>query len=179
MVGRSGRIRPAGEPYGSTVDISDYRHAGSIVVARPADEVYDLVADVTNMGRWSPVCTGATFDPDDPTWFTGSNAIGSTTWTTRCRVVAAERGREFAFVNHGVDGRHELVRWGFAFEPVAGGTEVTETWEVLPSYEQGFAAEGEGAGSLTDRLDFMRGLAVDGIGETLERLKQHAEASDL
>jgi hypothetical protein len=158
------------------VDIAEYRHHDSIVVARAPEDVYDLVADVTGMGRWSPVCTGATVDADDPSWFTGTNAIGTTTWSTRCRVVAAERGREFAFVNHGVDGRHELVRWGYTFAPVDGGTSVTETWEVLPGYEQGFAAEGPGGGTLADRLDLMRGLAVDGMRRTLERLKEAAES---
>jgi hypothetical protein len=58
------------------------------------------------------VCTGATVDPHEPSWLTGSNAIGTTTWQKRCHVVAAERGRRFAFVNHGwTVPRHELVRW--------------------------------------------------------------------
>lgn len=159
------------------MDLTGYRHQDAIVIERPPDVVYDLVADVSRMGEWSPVATGGEYDADDPTWFSGRNAIGEATWETRCRVVAADRGREFAFVNHGLDGRHELVRWGFRFEPAGDATELTQTWEVLPTYEQGFAEEGPDAGSLTDRLDMMRDLAHWSMRETLENLKAEAERS--
>lgn len=157
------------------MDLSPYRHRDSIVIEGRPEELYDLVADVSRMGQWSPVSTGGAYDADDPTWFTGYNSIGDTRWETRCHVVSADRGREFAFVNHGRDGRWEMVRWGFAFERVDAGTQVIQTWEVLPDYERGFAEEGDGVGSLSDRLDMMQHLAVEGMRTTLERLKAHAE----
>ena len=88
------------------MDLSEYRLRESLTIDASAEEIYDLLADISAMGRWSPVCTGGRYDADDHTWFTGDNAIGEYTWQTRCRVVAAERGREFAFVNHGIDGQH-------------------------------------------------------------------------
>jgi hypothetical protein len=158
------------------MDLSSYRLRESVTIDRAPEYVYDLIADVDAMGRWSPVCTGGRYDADDPAWFTGDNAIGDFTWQTRCRVVAADRGREFAFVNHGQDGAYELVRWGFVLTPAeSGGTEVTQTWEVLPSYVEGFAAEGDPAGDVAQRLDGMKGMAQSGMPETLAGLKAEAE----
>jgi Polyketide cyclase / dehydrase and lipid transport len=61
------------------MDTSRYRNEASIVIECPAEDLYDLVADVSQMGRWSPVCTGGSYD-DDGEWFTGTNAIGDSTW---------------------------------------------------------------------------------------------------
>jgi uncharacterized membrane protein len=155
------------------MDVSGYRHEESVVIDRPAEEIYDLVADVSQMGRWSPVCTGGTYDADGE-WFTGTNAMGDSGWETRCRVVVASRGREFTFVNHGLEGSHEMVRWGFHFRPLDDGrTEVTETWEVLPQYPQGLGVDDDAA---TPVLDMMKGLALQGIPDTLAALKADAEA---
>ncbi len=157
------------------MDVTSYRNEASIVVQRPADELYDMVSDISQMGRWSPVCTGGTYDDADGEWFTGTNAMGEATWETRCRVVAADPGREFAFVNHGVEGQVEMVRWGFRFRPLDdGATEVTQTWEVLPGYPEGLGADDEAAKGV---LDMMQGAALAGMPETLAALKQDAESS--
>jgi hypothetical protein len=155
------------------VNWDEYRSTESITIERSPEALYDLVADVSRMGDWSPVCTGGSYD-DDGVWFTGTNAIGEGTWETRCKVVAADRGREFAFVNHGLDGTHEMVRWAFTFRPVEGGTEVTQHWEVLPDYLAGLGVPEDDAKPI---LDMMRGLALEGMPETLARLKAGAEAS--
>jgi hypothetical protein len=155
------------------MDTSSYRNEASIVIDRDADELYDLVADVSNMGRWSPVCTGGTYDADGE-WFTGTNAMGDNTWETRCRVVVAERGREFTFVNHGLEGRLEMVRWGFRFRPLDGGsTEVTQTWEVLPTYAEGLGVD---EASAIGVIEMMRDMALPGMPETLAALKADAES---
>src|SRR4051794_7952068 len=103
----------------------------SIVIAAPPDAVYDLIADIPNMGRWSPVCKktwwdeGATGKVGD--WFTGRNELPDRTWETRCEVVAATRGQEFAWIVGGT-----LTRWGYAMEAAPEGTLLTESWEFLP-----------------------------------------------
>jgi uncharacterized membrane protein len=158
----------------SAVDTSSYRHEESVIIDRPAEEIYDLVADVSSMGRWSPVCTGGSYD-EGGEWFTGTNAMGETTWETRCRVTAAERGSEFVFVNHGLEGHVEMVRWGFHLRPAGDGrTEVTQSWEVLPSYPEGLGLDEDGA---TAVLDMMKGLALEGMPETLAALKREAESA--
>ncbi len=116
---------------GNNVRMTSLRHRESIIVARPPEYLYDMVSDVTRMGEWSPVCRACWWDDGDGprpgAWFTGRNELPERAWETRSRVIAAERGREFAFVVGG-----SWVRWGYTFTPVDGGTEVTESWEFLP-----------------------------------------------
>jgi uncharacterized membrane protein len=155
------------------MDTTAYRNEESIVIGRPAGELYDLVSDVANMGRWSPVATGGTFD-EDSEWFTGTNSMGGTTWETRCRVVAADPGNEFAFVNHGLEGKVEMVRWAFQFKTLDdGATEVTQTWEVLPDYATGLGVDDADAVAILDR---MKDAALSGMPETLAALKADAES---
>ena len=50
---------------------------GVVVVACPADELFDMVADVTRMGEWSPVCKACWWDGRD------GPAVGSTVHRTQ------------------------------------------------------------------------------------------------
>lgn len=144
-------------------------------IARPAEVLYDLVADVSNMGRWSPVCTGGSYD-DDGRWFTGTNELAGSTWETRCRVETAERGRSFVFVNHGPEGKVGMVRWGFHFESTGStgseATTVTQSWDVLPTYAEGLGTDEDSARGV---LDMMKDMAITGMPETLAALKAEAE----
>src|SRR5437867_11111838 len=123
------------------MDVSGYTHSASITVDRPPEDVYAIISDVTRIGELSPVCRSAAWDDAAQTgkegaWFTGHNEMRDFKWDTHCKVVAADPGREFAFVNHGPAGDVELVRWGYRFEPEGDGTKVTESWQVLPSYPE-------------------------------------------
>jgi hypothetical protein len=148
-------------------------YSASIVIARSAESLYDLVSDVTRMGEWSPVCTacwwddGATARPG--AWFTGRNEVPGRTWETRSEVVAAEPGREFAFKVGGA-----WVRWGYTFTPVDGGTQVTESWEFLPAgiarFEQRYGADAPA--QIADRAEAAR----TGIPLTLAAIKAAAES---
>ena len=96
--------------------VTELKMSESISVAVTPDDLYALVSDVTKMGEWSPVCRGCWWDEGDGprvgAWFTGRNELPERTWETRCQVVAADPGREFAWeVNNG------WVRWGYTFEP--------------------------------------------------------------
>ncbi|MGY1737354.1 MULTISPECIES: SRPBCC family protein [unclassified Geodermatophilus] len=148
-------------------------HSDSIVVAASPEEVYDLVSDVTRTGEWSPICAacwwdeGATGQVGD--WFTGRNVTPERTWETRSQVVAADRGREFAWL---VSGR--LVRWGYLLEPVEGGTRLTETWEFLPAGLEFFAERyGEDA---PRQIEQRTRAAHEGIPATLAAIKRIAES---
>jgi hypothetical protein len=99
----------------------------SIQIAAAPEDVYDLLADVTRMGEWSPECyrcewlDGAT-TADVGARFRGYNLLGRFRWATTAVVIAAQRGREFAFtVVHDKTGRDE-TRWRYRLEPSAGGT---------------------------------------------------------
>ena len=148
-------------------------HSDSLVVRRPPREVYDLVADVTRMGEYSPICKECWWDEGDGprvgAHFTGRNALPERTWETRSEVVAADPGREFAWV---VGPR--IARWGYTFSEVAGGTEVVESWELLHGADTNYAQRyRDQAVAATHAHRYEK--AVSGIPETLAAIKRAAE----
>jgi len=162
------------------MDVSSYHHSDSIAVDRRPADVYAIVSDLTRMGELSPVCKHGSWD--DPAqagkegaWFTGHNVIGEFTWDTHCRVLAAEPGREFTFVNYGPSGDVELVKWGYAFEPERDGSKVTESWQLLPAYPD-FISAGSPDVDVKARIEGMAEMARDGIRDTLASLKRVAES---
>jgi len=107
-----------------------------------------------------------------PRWGPGSRdetSYPAGTGGTRSEVVAADRGREFAFIVNGT-----WTRWGYVFTPVDGGTELTESWEFLPGgiamFEERFGADAQA--QIANRLE----LAQKGIPATLAAIKKDAEA---
>ncbi len=148
-------------------------YSESIVIDHAGELLYDMVSDVTRMGEWSPVCKACWWDEGDGprvgARFTGRNETSERTWETRSEVVAAERGREFAFVVG-----DSWVRWGYTFTPVEGGTRVTESWEFLPAGIARFEARfGDDAlAQIVDRTE----AAHQGIPATLVAIKRAAES---
>lgn len=162
------------------MDVAGYHHSDSITIDRSPEDVYAIVSDITRMGELSPVCTSGAWDDaaqagKEGASFVGHNAIGEYTWETHCKVVAAEPSREFAFINQGLNGDVELVRWGYTFEPEGDGTKVTESWQVLPAYPD-FVSAGDPNLDVAARIDGMAQMARDGIKDTLANLKRVAEA---
>jgi Polyketide cyclase / dehydrase and lipid transport len=152
--------------------VSELKMSDSISVAVPPDELYALVSDVTRMGEWSPVCRACWWDegagPQVGAWFTGRNETPERTWESRCQVVAATPGREFAWeVNNG------WVYWGYTFEPEGDATRLTESWEFLPAGIAGFR---ERYGADADaQIEKRREAAKSGIPATLAAIKKAAE----
>jgi Polyketide cyclase / dehydrase and lipid transport len=157
--------------------MSELSYRESILVACPPEDLYDLVSDVTRMGEWSPICAACWWDdasdgdggPRPGAWFTGRNETPERTWETRSQVVAADRGREFAFeVNNG------WVRWSYTFTPAAGGTELTETWNFLPEGIAGF--HGRYGDAAQTQIAERTSAAHCGIPLTLAAIKRAAES---
>jgi len=148
---------------------------GSVTVhmAAAPERIWDLISDVTNIGRFSP----ETFEAE---WLDGAtgpalgarfrghvrrNGRGPVYWTT-CTVVACEPGREFAF-GVGAEGK-ALNTWRYTLDPTGDGTDVTESFQ------------------LTDKallrfywmiLGTLRGRTNEnGMRTTLERIRAEAEA---
>src|SRR5436309_9128713 len=101
----------------------------SIEIDAPPGQVWDLVADVTRMGEWSPICAGCEWldgatGPASGAAFVGHNRQGLARWSRRCVITACEPGRRFAF-STSFKGR-EATRWSYAFEETPAGTLVTE-----------------------------------------------------
>ncbi|MER6912604.1 SRPBCC family protein [Streptomyces sp. NPDC000594] len=110
----------------------------SIVIQAAPAAIYAQVSNPALMGRWSPENLGATVrggtsDAYVGMEFDGHNRRGPLRWTTRCTVTAAVPGQRFAFRVHAIGRRRPLLRgriatWEYRFDPVDGGTRVTETW---------------------------------------------------
>ena len=146
----------------------------SIHVSCTAEDLYDMVSDITRMGEWSPVCKACWWDEGSSlevgSWFFGRNETPERTWETKSQVVAADRGREFAFIVGG-----DRVRWGYSFKTVQGGTELTESWEFLPGGEA-FFREIFGDDAQAQVAERARAAEV-GIPLTLTAIKVAAEQS--
>lgn len=144
-------------------------------MAAPAARVWDLVADVTRIGEFSPETFEAEWldgaaGPGPGVRFRGHvrrNGRGPVYWTT-CTVVASEPGREFAFTVAGPGGT-TVNTWRYELRPAAGGTDVTESFEL--------------ADLLATRLYWMlagrarRRTNLDGMRATLDRIRAIAEAA--
>ena len=113
--------------------------AVTVHIAAPPMPIWELLSDVTRVGRYSP----ETFEAE---WIDGAtgpavgarfrghvrrNGRGPTYWTT-CTVLASEPGREFAF---GVgNGERPLNVWRYRLEPAGDGTDVTESFELARTW---------------------------------------------
>ena len=146
------------------------------VINTSPEHVYDLVADLPLMGNWSPECrrvewTDRASDPAEGAKFVGHNRGGPFKlfrWSRHGRVVSANRGREFAFVTE--EGGRESTAWRYRFEPVEGGTRVTESYEVrwIPAWAR-----------IVDLPTNRHRELQRAMRDTLEQLKRAAEAATL
>ena len=149
------------------------RDSCEIVIDTAPERIYHLVAELPRMGEWSPECQSVewvdgTTGPAVGAVFVGHNRGGPRglfKWSRRGRVLAAETGREFAFVTE--EGGRESTEWRYRFEPVDGGTRVTESYDVkwIPTWARIVDVP-------TNRHRELR----DAMHHTLERLKSAAEA---
>jgi uncharacterized protein YndB with AHSA1/START domain len=105
----------------------------TLVVADP-ERVWALIADVTQMGRWSPVCrrcewTDGAVGPEVGVRFVGHNRQGPARWSRVCEITACDPGREFAFrtLFKGVPS----TCWRYRLERTPTGTLVAESYEML------------------------------------------------
>lgn len=143
-----------------------------IVIRTSPEQIYGLVSDLPRMGEWSPECervewAGGTTTAARGARFTGHNRGGPfrlMRWSRRGRVLAADPGREFAFVTE--EGGRESTVWRYRFEPVAGGTRVTESYEVrwIPAWAR-----------IIDIPTNRHRELHEAMGHTLRRLQAAAE----
>jgi ribosome-associated toxin RatA of RatAB toxin-antitoxin module len=152
------------------------RDEASIVVTASPRDVYALVADVTRTPEFSPEVTRCT-------WLDGARgpAVGARfeavntnargkSWKNRPVVTVADPGSEFAVTRS--EPFAGTLTWRYRFEPVEGGTRVTESYEVeKPVTRLGWFVI-EHVFKDRDR----RGALRDGMRTTLERLKVAAES---
>lgn len=102
-------------------------------IEAPAEQLWRMVADVTRIGEWSPESTSAEWldgatGPAVGARFKGHNKNKSS-WSSTCEVIAADPGKEFAFVV-GKPSK-PATTWRYVLTPRgASRTEVTESFEL-------------------------------------------------
>jgi uncharacterized protein YndB with AHSA1/START domain len=110
--------------------------SATIVIDRPAAEVFAAISDITRMGEWSPECVAGRWvapatGPEVGAVFEGDNvaAVGPVTlkkWTTSSKVTACEPGTVFEFV------AEEYTTWRYELTEQDGATTVTESFSYPP-----------------------------------------------
>jgi hypothetical protein len=145
-----------------------------IMISAAAECLYDMVADLPRMGEWSPECHSVEWErgatgPAVGARFVGHNRGGPRElirWSRRGRVLTADPGREFAFVTE--EGGRESTVWRYRFEPVDGGTRVTESYDVkwIPAWAR-----------IVDVPTNRHRELLEGMRHTLGQLKTVAEAA--
>ena len=113
--------------------------AVTVHMSASPDEIWDLVSDVTKIGRYSP----ETFDAE---WLEGAtgpavgakfrghvkrNGRGPIYWTT-CTVSECQPGQVFAY-GVGNNSDKPLNVWRFELTPSGDGTDVTESFTLAPT----------------------------------------------
>jgi uncharacterized protein YndB with AHSA1/START domain len=150
---------------------------GSVTMRMAAspEEVWSLVSDVTNIGRFSP----ETFEAE---WLDGKTgpAVGvrfrghvrrnQKAWLvywTKCRITACAPGRDFAFDVMGPRGKTS-VNWSYRFVPVGDETDVTESFILGSSLALRLYAAIAGKSRTQTNVRNMQA--------TLERIKEAVES---
>ncbi|MGH9090145.1 MAG: SRPBCC family protein [Acidimicrobiales bacterium] len=137
--------------------------------------VYDLVADVSRMGEWSPECVGCDWidgasGPAVGARFRGRNRHRLARWSTKPRVTVANRPSELAFVAPDGFGR-DLTIWWYRLEPAGSGTELTESFELLRDIPWYIRAWRRSFMGVKDRKADLE----ENMGRTLSNIKAAAE----
>ena len=144
----------------------------TVHMAAPPAKIWDLVSDVTKIGRYSPETFEAMWidgaeGPAVGAKFRGHvkrNGRGPVYWTT-CTVMACVPEREFAF---GVGNKETPLNvWRYQLEPAGDGTDVTESFELArtPALRLYWSVFGWTRGK-TNR---------EGMRTTLERIRAEVE----
>ncbi|MGN6473577.1 MAG: SRPBCC family protein [Mycobacteriales bacterium] len=146
----------------------------TVHMAAPVAKVWDLVSDVTRIGEFSPETfeakwiDGAT-GPAVGAKFRGHvkrNGIGPIYWTT-CRVSECVENEVFGF--EVLTGGRPLNTWTYRLTPTGDGTDVTESFALLPTFSLRL---------YWALLGWARGRTNrNGMQTTLERMKAVVEAA--
>jgi uncharacterized protein YndB with AHSA1/START domain len=145
------------------------RSSASIEISAAPEVVWQLVADITRMGEWSPECWKAEWEPGETgpaigALFHGYNRAGTTEWDAPCLVTECEPGKVFAFQ---VPVQGDVVTvWRFEVAPSATGTTLTESFDAPMINVAGAASNFDGRFEMLDKA----------IRKTIANIKAAAEA---
>jgi uncharacterized protein YndB with AHSA1/START domain len=144
--------------------------SASIDINASPEVVWELVADITRMGEWSPECVRAEWEdgatrPEVGAHFHGYNKAGTFEWDAPGIVTRCETGKVFEFAVP--RDAPTTNRWCFEFASHAGGTTLTESFDAPMINVEGSAANFEG------RFEML----AKAIEKTIANIKNAAEAT--
>jgi uncharacterized protein YndB with AHSA1/START domain len=153
------------------------RDSVTLRIDAPPAKVWELVSDVTHIGRFSPETFEAEWlddatGPAEGVRFRGHvrrNGRGPVYWTT-CTVVRCDPEREFAFVV-GKPDKH-MMTWGYRLASAGVDEGETSATDVTEFYE---SADGFAIRLYWKLFQGRRRTNAEGMRTTLERLKVAAE----
>jgi hypothetical protein len=105
------------------------------VQATPA-EVWRVVSDVIRIGEWSHECRrlewiGGATSATPGARFRGVNKASWLRWSRVNEVIVVEPGHRIAWLTLPTWLIHDSTRWEITLEPLAHGTRVVQTYEVV------------------------------------------------
>jgi len=178
-------IRPGLRRGRDPAEVTGLTVAAEVVVAAPPEAVWDLVADVTQVGGWSPECIrvawlGEPGRPQPGARFTGRNRFPSGfEYEVTCAVTEADRPRAFAWVvlDDSGDPARPSSSWRYLIDPLPGGSRVRQRFTHGPGFSYLRAA----AAKTPDRAAEIIAARRDGLRanmrDTLAAMKAAAESS--
>jgi uncharacterized protein YndB with AHSA1/START domain len=113
-------------------DVTGMRIDAEILVPAPPDVIWDLLADIINMGSWSPECIHTAWldghhDARPGARFSGRNRVpDGFEWTVTCVITQADRPRSVEWVvlddeDATQTADHPSSRWRYELDPAPGG----------------------------------------------------------
>lgn len=145
----------------------------SVDINAPRSKVWDLIADFSNMGKWSPelrriIWLGGASAPVEGAKFVGINRHGPVPWATMSKITQCDVGKQLEW-----EVSTSSTRWGYRFaDNASGGTTVTEYREPFKD-TPALIKMVQRSGVIGRNRET---LLVDGMRTTLERVKAVAEA---
>ena len=141
------------------------RDERSAILAASPDILWSIVSDVLRTPQLSPEISscrwldGAT-GPAVGARFEATNTVNGKSWKNVPTITAVEPGRLFAFER--TEHFAGTVAWRYVFEPVDGGTRVTESYEATrPVSRLGWLVIERLYGCRDRRSDLGRGIGAD------------------
>jgi Polyketide cyclase / dehydrase and lipid transport len=158
--------------------------AEEVVTARP-EVVWDMVADVTRIGGWSPECIRAAWlgDPGRPhpgARFTGHNRFpNGFEYEVTCVVTLADRPRAFAWVvlDDSGDPACPSALWRYLIDPLPGGSRVRQRFTHGPGDSYLRAAAAKAPDQAAEIIAARREMLRANMSATLRAMKAAAESS--
>ncbi len=144
------------------------------VIDAPATVLYDLISDVTAMPTFSPETVavkwmGGATGPVVGAKFKGTNKMGTSKWSTKPTITAADRGTRFSFKVPGGAG----AEWTYAFSTDAHGRTVVTESMVQTKTSPAIIRYLQRRNGVTDRAANL----ADAMHTTLDRLANAASAA--